>query len=84
MHRAKADRLLVRAGVLPVCDNGQCHGGESRDFRILKMADSCQSLSIQVRLSLLLRIRLTLGLKQISGKMKVACPSLAFFRKRSG
>ena len=44
------------------------HSGESRDLRALKMADSCQNPSIQVRLSLifpLILTRLAWGLKQI-------------------
>ena len=44
------------------------HSGESRDFRILKKADSCENPSIEVRLTLifpLILIRLAWGLKQI-------------------
>ena len=63
------------------------YGGESRDFRGLKMADTCQNPSFQVRLSLifpLIQIRLTWGLRQIPRKNEIKCRSFVTFRQRSG
>ena len=51
------------------------------------MADTCQNLSIQVRLSLivlLILIRMAWGLKQIPRKNVTTFPYLATFRQRSG
>ena len=51
--------------------SGKTHGGESGDFRGLKMADTLQKPSIQVRLSLIFPlklIRLAWGLKHIAQK----------------
>ena len=62
------------------------HGGESHDFRRLKMADTYQDPSIQVRLSLifsLILIRLPWGLKQIPRKNDIKMSILATFRQRS-
>ena len=63
------------------------HGGESRDFTGLKMADTYQNFLIQVRISLifsLIQIRLAWGLKQKPQKNDSNMSILATFRQRSG
>ena len=57
-----------------------------RDFRGLKMADTCQDPSIQERLSLIMPfvlIKFASCLKQ-GEKMKATCPSSATSGQRSG
>ena len=55
-YRVIINQLLTRRGNTYselVQRLGFSHGGKSRDFRILKMADSCQNPSIEIRLSLI-------------------------------
>ena len=62
------------------------HGGESHDFRGLKMADSCLNPSIQVRLSWifpLILIRLAWGLKQIPRKNESNMPIFIFIQTKT-
>ena len=61
--------------------------GNQHDFSGLKMVDTLQNPSIQVRLSLifpLILIRLAWGLKQIPWKNESNMSILMTFRQRSG
>ena len=63
------------------------HGGKSRDFLGLKMADTCQKPSIQVRLSLispLILIRFAWRLKQTPWENEGNMSILSTLGQRSG